>query len=164
MSILENLKSASTVCKLHLFLLPIVLLLHIVGIAIPEWIKFGDTKIGLWKLCNYGNCGEYGSNASDYIKACQAFAIIATLSLIGCLVALCLRTFTDLIRKKLLTQIIIATSICSAFSCLITVAVFAGKSNDTGRKNLHAGFALVCISLIGSIVSAILGYIEGKKD
>lgn len=111
MSVVEKFKSASLLSKIHLILLPVIILFHIIGIAIPQWTKYGGFKKGLWKFCISG-CASYAYTPS-FLEACQAFGVIATLLLIGSLVALVLRVFTDLIKKKLLTYGLVG---CSAIA------------------------------------------------
>ncbi|GFR78160.1 lens fiber membrane intrinsic protein-like [Elysia marginata] len=141
-------------------------LLHIVGLATPEWVTADisvpflgstDTTRGLWEGCIDGECDSYDKK-TDWLKACQAMAILGMLAgLVAALMAGVV--FVMGLMKKDSTQAIGIIALLSAISSfimiLICVIVFAVKMKE-GDSGWDFGYSFG-LSIAGALLIAIGG-------
>ncbi|XP_059152343.1 epithelial membrane protein 1-like [Physella acuta] len=142
--------------------------LHIVGLATPEWTNlpniplFGSRSYGLWQLCAGGNCVDYPTKA-DSLAACEAFAILGMLA--GCVaVVFAILQLVFKINGKPQNSkfnLAIIGGCFSAFVCiLITVAVWGGEIHEPMTAgNAEIGYSFI-LSIVGGCLLAIAGGLE----
>ncbi|KAI8761476.1 epithelial membrane protein 1 [Biomphalaria glabrata] len=153
-------------------LLLIGLILHIVGLATPNWATISVLRetltLGLWKSCVRDICFDLLPDYSmaDILNATRAFAIMAMLAGVKGLGLACLhivrciqaRPETQILRLGTLAAGITAL-VCVIISCSVYGAGIHKKEADT--KDIHTGFSLI-LSAVGGVticVGSVIFYV-----
>lgn len=141
--------------------------LHIVGLATPEWVT-GDVNVlftsvtvtrGLWEGCTGDSCDAYDEDdKTDWLRACEAMAILGML--VGCLAAfLAALIFVRYLMKKDVPKnvglITLATAIFSFIFILICVIVYAVKMKE-GDSSWDFGYSFG-LAIAGAILIVVGG-------
>ncbi|XP_059152320.1 epithelial membrane protein 1-like [Physella acuta] len=144
--------------------------LHIVGLATPEWsvAKVGGGSFGLWEVCSELACVKYADlpglvTIPDSIKACEAMAIIGMLISFVALAAAGIDLFHKISGKDASAPfrlISTATSIISFVFILIGIIIWGTKEYEPASAVANIGYSFIQ-SIIGGITIAIGGIIFG---
>ncbi|XP_055870668.1 uncharacterized protein LOC129923488 [Biomphalaria glabrata] len=145
------------------------LVLHIVGMATPSWLRGIENErtlsFGLWESCIDSECKTYLSKQSD-LQACEAFSVLAIVpalaALILCSVHALQANAEESSRKK---QIHIAIALCllSGIAVLICIFVWRFSCVDVYGISDFLGYSFY-LSLVGGILMfASCGMLEAYK-
>ncbi|GFN99695.1 lens fiber membrane intrinsic protein-like [Plakobranchus ocellatus] len=143
-------------------------LLHIIGLATPEWVttdivlpfvgKQEQTQ-GLWEGCVNDDCDSL-KNEPDWLKASGAMAILGMLAGLGALVIAGLIFVMGLMDKsanKAFGILAVLAAIGSFVLILICVIVYAVKAEDD-YDNFDFGYSFG-LSIAGAILILLGGFI-----
>ncbi|XP_060066766.1 uncharacterized protein LOC132547035 [Ylistrum balloti] len=158
---------SSVLLKIALVVLPLALILHIAGLATPNWSSASasangqsvSSTAGLWKACLEGGgeklCESY-ETVLDWIKACQAFGIIGVLAVAAAAIleVLCTVVFSKDTHK--VAYILAAMTAFSGAGCIIVTAIiWAAKASEiSSLLDLSWSFGL---SIAGGVLAGIGG-------
>lgn len=138
-------------------------LLHIVGLATPVWVQteiltVSHTK-GLWESCLGDTCASYDSDLkADWIKACEALAILGMLAgIVAALLAGCIYkpSLQSSLNHNSLATSTLGAAILSAILILLCVIVFERKNSDT-IISWGYGYSFF-LSVLGLVLIAVGG-------
>ncbi|XP_059164758.1 epithelial membrane protein 1-like [Physella acuta] len=135
--------------------------LHIVGLATPEWSTSNVVGIsysaGLWKGCADGYCVEYPQTTAA-LEACEAMAIIGmffSLFAITAVGILLVCKITGILAVSSAHHIAAALSIISFVFILIGIIVW-GAEVHASNSNFKIGYSFI-LSIVGGVLIAIGG-------
>nr|KAI8739110.1 epithelial membrane protein 1-like [Biomphalaria glabrata] len=162
-------------------LLSLGVLLHIVGLATPNWSSACSTSgsktkhesatmtmtYGLWKMCiGTDACMELPSQTlTDEWRAAGAFAILGMLAGLGALGLACMYFVMRVLAKpemKMLKVIVLAAGSVALLCVVISTSCYGGgvhqklKENTAGFQCVYVGYSLI-LSAIGGILICIGG-------
>ncbi|XP_059152364.1 epithelial membrane protein 1-like [Physella acuta] len=149
-------------------LLFVGIILHIVGLATPEWmlIKNNELTIGLWQACSHGVCltfADFPIAGLDSIKACEAMAIIGMLISFVAIATAGIAVYHNITGKEAsasFQQIATATSVISFVFILIGIIVWGAKVHEPASAVANIGYSFI-LSIIGGILIAVGGIMFG---
>ncbi|XP_062598715.1 uncharacterized protein LOC134260145 [Saccostrea cucullata] len=155
------------------FILAIIaFVFHLIGFASPFWVNADilshSIHYGLWKVCGVLTSGCLDiTNPPDWLKASQAFAILAFICFLAAVVCSALKLFV-LKDKKIILFATIGAVFVGAFCVLLSIAIYAGKKDNlTGGSslfNFHFAFAFCIIGMLVAIASGICFILELKNS
>ncbi|OWF56761.1 uncharacterized protein LOC110459277 [Mizuhopecten yessoensis] len=159
---------SSALLKIALILLPLALILHIVGIATPNWSSYSASSgavstslsYGLWKLCvevnGVSECANY-PNVQDWVKACQAFGIIGVLAVAG---AAILEVLCTIVLSKATHKVAFIAAAITAFvgaaSIILSAIIWSAKVTEFGNTELDLSWSFG-LSITGGVLAGIGG-------
>ncbi|XP_061180367.1 uncharacterized protein LOC133188904 [Saccostrea echinata] len=149
---------------------------QLIGLASPYWIfldlKIAKANAGLWKACTEtvltGNtiCSDVELTDDDWLKAVRAMSILGFLVLVVPVIMVVLKLFV-LKDKKPILLVAIGTAFVGAVFILISIAVYAAKTNDLYKNidfNYHFAFAFSIIGMIAAIGAGVVMLVERVKQ
>uniref|UniRef100_A0A2C9M4B9 Claudin n=1 Tax=Biomphalaria glabrata TaxID=6526 RepID=A0A2C9M4B9_BIOGL len=143
--------------------------LHIVGLATPNWTTFstydGTFTLGLWKLCStIGSCVEIPIDLkTDEMKVVDAFSIICALSGAGVLGLACFNLLARIQEKsesEPLRKFILKTGIFALVCVIISTCVYYVSIHQRFLNFNHLdvsksiGFSFI-LSAVGGVVIGV---------
>ncbi|CAL1535349.1 unnamed protein product [Lymnaea stagnalis] len=146
---------------LGLVLLGLGTVLHVIGLATPEWSveKHGTRTQGLFKGCFLGSCGEYTYKTSK-LEACEAFAIIGMVAGIGATAVSLLIFLLGLLSKnrhRIFSLLVLAGSVVAFIAILICVIIYGVTIHDDISYFFNVGYSFI-LSIIGGALIPIGGF------
>ncbi|XP_061166775.1 uncharacterized protein LOC133175647 [Saccostrea echinata] len=154
------------------FILAIIaFVFHLIGFASPYWINSDSftraVHYGLWKVCGVfsSGCADI-TNPADWLKASQAFAVLAFICYLAAVVCSALKLFV-LKDKKIILFAAIGAVFVGAFCALLSIVIYAVKQGDIANSNLfdyHFAFAFCIIGMLIAIASGICFILEMKNS
>ncbi|XP_061180387.1 uncharacterized protein LOC133188929 [Saccostrea echinata] len=148
---------------------------QLIGLASPYWIFIDATLLkinsGLWKTCTElvltgdNECTDVELTDDDWLKAVRAMSVLGFLVLVVAAVMAILKLFV-LKDKQIILFVAIGTAFAGAVFILISVAVYAAKTNDLYENsdfNYHFAFAFSIIGMIAAIGAGVVMLVEIMK-
>ncbi|CAL1546898.1 unnamed protein product [Lymnaea stagnalis] len=177
-------EGVSVLALVSMFIIGVGVLLHIVGLATPEWSALHEGgasgSFGLWKICSDDNvkgqiCMEYSSEQNypeefnDSVKACDAFAILGMVASFLGLALAAISVILPIVGKPknaMLPVISLAGCGASFVFILIAIIVWGAKvhADYLEKLTLKIGYSFI-LSIIGGIligVGGVLAFIANK--
>ncbi|KAK0067136.1 epithelial membrane protein 1 [Biomphalaria pfeifferi] len=142
-------------------LLVIGLVLHVVGLATPNWMTIStiSSTQGLWTTCHLNTCTDGISipGTSDELKAAGAFAILAMLAGIGGLGLACLHIARRIKAEPdldILKLGHLAAGMAALVCVIISCSVFGAGIYKNIAEIADIGFSLI-LSAVGGVIICI---------
>lgn len=164
MTFIQKWCSSTNWLKALTIVLPIVIILHIVALSLPDWktrrtqIKHLDTEEGLWKRCSPNACKPY-DNVKRWLEACRTFVVITLLILIATWILALVKSFIETEWRKFLSTTICVLIGGAITTCLLTLVIFAVGA---GMDGLHIGYDVeVAVALI-VICCEVIAFFERR--
>ncbi|CAL1545266.1 unnamed protein product [Lymnaea stagnalis] len=153
----------SLISLVAVVLIAVGTLLHVIGLATPEWSAIRTLRsfyVGLWKACVPLGCGEYNGHAADNIKSCEAFAILGMLASFVGLTMAAIDFTLPLLGKggvKTLSLFSLAACLASLACILIAIIVWGADVHQPMRSfGYEIGFSFI-LSIVGGVLIAVGG-------
>ncbi|XP_062603495.1 uncharacterized protein LOC134265267 [Saccostrea cucullata] len=146
--------------KLNMYILLVLMgcavIFQLIGLVSPYWIIFSKSNAGLWKVCQSTTSGSICVDSAGlypddgWLKAVRGLSIFGFISLVVAAVMMGLKIFLFKDQKPIVI-VALGTNFLGAFAILISIAVYAAKTNDLFAGKLFTyHFAFPC-SILGMV-------------